>query len=255
MLFKLILVWFAGVIYWICNHRVSRKHAHSPAPTPQQLRLFCAIPLIGSPATVDIVHTITTTWGNRCDGLKFFVRRGERGYFADHIQRFVVELDLIRNNTGLGSDGKPAKHILEKVQHMHRYVYKHYLNDYEIFSKIDSDALVLVKNLKKFVKNKKWDMVNDAHYFGHVLRHVDPALVSGPASFFSREAYRRLGKRLQNIPVEIGDRRNFKHGRCVVSMRVHIFCRAKIDYVFGFAGPRRKHRRAHYQHLFKGCTN
>tara|TARA_B110000211_G_scaffold77704_1_gene91054 strand:+ start:208 stop:618 length:411 start_codon:yes stop_codon:yes gene_type:complete len=101
---------------------------------------------------------------------------------------------------------------------MHRYIANNLINNYEIFSKIDCDSVILVNNLKEFVTNKGWNMVNEDHYFGHVLHHQKPDLVSGPATFFSRSAMRKLGRRLQDIPVEIGDRRNFKHGRCVVSV-------------------------------------
>jgi len=97
---------------------------------------------------------------------------------------------------------------------MHRYVAEYLINDYEIFSKIDCDTIVLVKNLKKYLLEKNWDM-RDGHYWGHRLHHQVPDMISGPATFFSRGAVIKLGKRLQNIPVEIGDRRNFEHGRCV----------------------------------------
>ena len=179
------------------------------------LKLFCGIPFKVRDNALDKIDTILNTWGQNCDGIGFFVDRGTKYKFDLKHQPYIYEIDMKRlSGDGKGLDNRPSKHILERVILMHRFVSENFIDEYDIFSKIDCDSIVLTQNLKEFVRKKGWDM-DDDHYFGHVLHHVDPALVSGPATFFSRGALIKLGRRLQNIPVEIGDRRNFAHNRCI----------------------------------------
>ena len=144
----------------------------------------------------------------------FYRQRYEKSFPQKYWDN-LVEIDVVRKSgDGIGLDGKISKHVWEKVWRMHVYVYENLLNKYEWFSKIDSDTYLFPDNVKHYIGSKRWSS-NDVHYFGHKLHHSKPNLISGPGTFFSRKTMQLLGPKLKKMPREYGDRKHFKHGRCV----------------------------------------
>jgi len=172
------------------------------------------------------IAVIVDTWGKECTGLKFFIDIGETEKFDPQYHKYLVEIDMVRKSgDGRGPDGRSTKHIWERVWRMHVWAYENVLNDYEFFTKIDCDTYVIMKNVKKYLVNKGFDP-DDPHYIGHKLYHQSIPLISGPFTLFSRGAMSRVGPVLKSMPHEMGSRKKFRHGRCVVSFscyKFHIF--------------------------------
>ena len=97
---------------------------------------------------------------------------------------------------------------------MHLWIYQNALDEAEWYTKIDCDTYVMVDNVVQYLVNKRFDP-DESHYMGHRLQHQTPALISGPFTLFSRGAIKRVGPVLKNMEHEYGDRKRFKHGRCV----------------------------------------
>lgn len=187
-------------------------------------RIYCLVPTMFTPQGRSLMNSILQTWGPECDVLKFFVdpdpgtpkyiRGASTAAWAE-----VVQVPMVRKNDdgSLCPDGKPCRHIWEKVWRMWVYVAETELHLADWFCKIDDDSFFLPANLRRFVafESGRWSP-DDPHWFGHRFARPDgETIVSGVSSAFSRETVRRMAEVFRRMPHEYGDRNNFKSGRCV----------------------------------------
>ena len=81
----------------------------------EELKLFCGIPFKVQHHALGKIDAILNTWGRECDGIGFFVDRGDKAKFDEKHQPYIFEIDMKRmSGEGKGLDGRPAKHILER---------------------------------------------------------------------------------------------------------------------------------------------
>lgn len=165
-------------------------------------------------------NAIMQTWGSRCDVIKFFVDPGSDVplyHVTDsNIQVPLVQVPMVRKSTGaLCLDGKKCRHIWEKVWRSWVYIANNDLDTAEWFCKIDDDTFFFPQNVKRTVMEKQW-LPSEGHYFGHKLWHqTDRALIGGACAVMSRLTVEKFGGVLEKMVHEYGDRKNFKHNRCV----------------------------------------
>jgi len=184
-------------------------------------RVYCMIPSMYNEDSIQRWAAILETWGARCDTIKFFVdpQDGLPSTFERNgISADIVQVPMVRKQGEVCQDGKPCRHIWEKVWRSWLYVSKHDLSLAEWFLKIDDDTYFIPSNLRKFVRSRNWSP-EDPHYFGHLLNVNKPpfTIISGVCTAFSRESIRRLGPRLEQMEHEYGPRQNFpnSHGKCI----------------------------------------
>lgn len=203
-----------GIIFFFFTMtQLAKKTMREQAYLQKNPRLHCSIPFKVREHAQEKIAVIIDTWGSKCDVLRFFVDRGDKKFFEEKYQKYLVELDMVRHSgDGTGVDGQKSKHIWERTWRMHVWVYENALNEAEFFTKLDCDTYVLVDNIKNYLKNYS---ANDPLYLGHKLNHQTPSIISGPFTVFSRETIRRVGPVLKAMPHEYGDRSKFQHGRCV----------------------------------------
>ena len=174
-----------------------------PQSTSQRKnRLYCMVPFIWTPSYLPAYYAIHSTWGKRCDVLKFMIDPiigdDEIGYtdlsknstYTELPEDVVVILDMHRpwNACPESTDGN-CRNIWEKIWRSWVWVDSHGdSNSAEWFVKVDADTFLFPENLKRYVAHKNWSP-NENHYFGHILYHrVDDVapLIAGAAVFFSR---------------------------------------------------------------------
>lgn len=208
------LVMTICVVFFGLNHLAKQSIARRQL-LRENPRILCSVPFkVRSHAQAKIA-VIVDTWGKECDGLKFFIDKGEKKNFEAKYHKYLVEIDMVRKSgDGRGPDGRPTKHIWERVWRSHVWAYENALDDYEWFTKIDCDTYVIMPNVKEYLVNKGLDP-DEPHYLGHKLYHQTPPIISGPFTLFSRGAMSRVGPVLKNMRHEYGDRKNFRHGMCV----------------------------------------
>jgi len=188
-------------------------HANNPIPPSLPTNtLMCAVPAVWNEGSEDLFDAIMETWASRCDRLRFFIDPTD----AKIPSRFpVIQLAMVRKlNERVCKDGKPCRHIWEKVWRMWLWVARHDIQHVHWFAKIDTDSYVFVNHFKEYI-DEQGMRSDDAHYFGHKLYYQTPHYISGVATFYSREAIRRLAPQLAAMPREYGAREDFQHGRCV----------------------------------------
>lgn len=157
---------------------------------------------------------------------KLFVDE-ESGYQAE-----IVVIDMQRqsdigdNEAHCWSGGKKAengeiiyvrcKHIWEKVWRSWVYMHDTDVENADYFFKIDDDTFFFPDFVKLHAAEHHWNP-EDTHYFGHHLHHgrVKTGFIAGAAVGYSRGTLRRVVPLYKRMPREYGDRKKFKHGRCV----------------------------------------
>lgn len=195
------------------------------AATGRLDRVYCMIPTMYEASRLRLWSAILKTYGSRCDIIKFFVDPSTKNEtipatFQPKGSTISAEIVVVpmRRRGGICADGKPCRHIWEKVWRSWLHVFMHDLNKAEWFVKVDDDTYFLPSNLRKFVREKQWAH-DDPHYFGYLENIERPPyrLVSGVCTTFSRGAISRLGSRVEFMKSEYGPRSNFpnSHGACV----------------------------------------
>ena len=210
-------------------------------------RIFCMVP--SQPHAREKFRTILDTWGPWCDGIRFMIdpkQYSEAG--KEHLQpeeeieevtssdgsitaKIVRMNKLVRKKgndcfTG-GSAWNPAtqkmepvftacRHIWEKVWRSWVYVSDHLAEDYDIFFKVDDDTFFFVPTMREVILEKGFKP-EEHHYFGQRVYPIGPdrPIIAGALVGFSRATLKRVVVEYKQMPREYGDRRNFKHGRCV----------------------------------------
>ena len=198
---------------------------HAIVGNVQLHRMYCMVPSM-YPKKVEQWKAIMETWGKQCDVLRFFV---EAHPDTPHEYKFmgktipIIHLNMVRNDAYKKkqppcNDGMPCRHIWEKVWRAWVYVYTHpeELDSADWFFKIDDDTLVNPETVKRTILRKRWTP-DEGFYFGHKLYHQPGGLqlIAGAMTGLSRAALLKLVPLYQAMPREYGDRKNFKHGRCV----------------------------------------
>jgi hypothetical protein len=154
-------------------------------------RLMCLVPVAPMGDWRVKVAAVRDTWGADCDSLVFVLSNSTREQGTD-----LMHVPMSRSE--LGADGKPARHIWEKMWRALLVVYRHRLDEAEWFIKADLDTYLLVGNLKRYLA-KRW-APTEPRYVGHVLRNqpADP-MVAGSSSILSRRALQLLGPLLEGV--------------------------------------------------------
>lgn len=182
--------------------------------TKTSVRIFCMVPSMYSKSKLEQWDAILKTWGKKCSKIRFFIDPTSE-IIPHQFFNYVVQVDMKRSHHDrVCADGKPCRHIWEKVWRSWVYVEEHFLGDAEWFAKIDDDSYFIFENFERLLHEKQWSY-KDTHYFGHKLYYGSHEYVSGAGTFFSRETIKRLAPVYRNMEHEYGDRSNFKHGRCV----------------------------------------
>jgi hypothetical protein len=210
-------------------------------------RIFCMVP--SQPHARHKFRTILDTWGPWCDGIRFMIDPPEYSEPGkEHLQpeedteeitstdgkvsaKIVLMNKLVRKKgnscfTG-GSEWNPktqrhepvfttCRHIWEKVWRSWVYVSDHLAEKYDFFFKVDDDTYFFVPNMREVILEKGFK-AEDMHYFGQRVFPIGPdrPIIAGALVGFSRATLKRLAQEYKQMPHEYGDRRNFKHGRCV----------------------------------------
>jgi len=94
----------------------SPTHRPTDMPTPPMSpRLFCGIPFKVREHAQEKMEAIMSTWADDCDGIGFFVDRGDKELFEKKFHNNIFEIDMVRKSgEGKGIDNRPSKHILER---------------------------------------------------------------------------------------------------------------------------------------------
>jgi len=187
--------------------------------TGRQDRVYCMVPTIYSEEATKRWEAIMDSWGRRCDVLKFFVDSVEGVGLPEKFHgASVVQVKMKRKADTICSDGKPCRHIWEKVWRSWAYVYMNDLREAEWFLKIDDDTYFIPSNLRRYVRENDMHS-HEPHYFGfNVAIEKRPfTLISGVCTAFSRQSINLLGPRLLSMGHEYGARQKFpnSHGKCV----------------------------------------
>ena len=99
----------------------------------------------------------------------------------------VVQINTRRTNI---CDGKPCRHLWEKIWRCWQYVDRHDGDEADWFVKVDTDTFFFPENLRRYVTRMKFDP-SQQHFFGHRLRHLQPTYtIVGSSSVFSRGTLR-----------------------------------------------------------------
>ena len=115
------------------------------------------------------------TWGKRCDKLLVMSSKQNDTF------------PTVGLNVTAGRD-----HIGAKVLAAWKYIYKHYVEDYDFFVKTDPDTYLVVENLLDFLKDKDPEL---PHYYGHRYKPINwtfTYMAGGPGLVLTRESVRRL---------------------------------------------------------------
>ncbi|XP_073821920.1 glycoprotein-N-acetylgalactosamine 3-beta-galactosyltransferase 1-like [Musca autumnalis] len=157
---------------------------------------------------------VKNTWGSRCNKLIFMSSKEDE------------ELGAVK----LPGVGEGRGQLWKKTREAFKYIYEHYIDEYDWFLKADDDTYVIVENLRLFL----YPMSTDAPvYFGCKFKpHVRQGYMSGGAGYvLSRAAVKRfvelghnnrmicrrgfggsedseMGRCLQNVGVVAGDSRD-----------------------------------------------
>ena len=125
-----------------------------------------------------VVHQ-KATWGKRSEKLLVISAKEDKDFSA----------------IGLPNTKEGRKHIDLKAKTAWKYIYEHYIKDYDFFMKVDTDTYLVVENLLEFLSDKD---PTKPHYYGHwytptkthVFTRIYPA--GGPGEVLTKEALRLL---------------------------------------------------------------
>lgn len=188
-------------------------------------RIYCVVPSLYAESKLKIWDAILDTWGPRCDTLKFFIDATPDAPFLYKRRKYVVEIvhvPMVRENkNNICKDGKPCKHIWEKMWRSWVHVVDSdpdfRRNDF--FVKVDDDSYFFPFFLKAYLREnnvKSTDEVYLGHWIGQMGDGPYDAFVAGASVVLSKKTLQLLVPVLKNMPHEYGARSNFKsHDQCV----------------------------------------
>ncbi|KAH9260252.1 hypothetical protein BASA81_001421 [Batrachochytrium salamandrivorans] len=211
-------------------------------------RIFCMVP--SQPHARTKFVKILDTWGKWCDRIEFMIdpevyaEAGKEHLLPEEKVEIVTSSDgrysanivllnkLVRKKGNVCFTGgtefnkktgqeEPVytncRHIWEKVWRSWVYVSEHYGDKYDFYFKVDDDTFFFVPTMREVLLEKEFKP-NEHHYFGQRVFPIGPerGLIAGALVGFSQltlntivnDAYRKMDH-------EYGNRKNFKHGRCV----------------------------------------
>ncbi len=187
------------------------------------------VPTMYQPFRLGKLRAVTTTWGKRCDVLKFFIDPAPAGEtYPTHLeveggQRIeMVQVPIVRKNDVMLRDNKYASTSCSfKSDKMAcRNIWgaagctcpSTTVEQADWFFKIDDDTFVFTEFLKMFIEAKGWTPEQD-RYFGHVSYLSRVPFVNGAIVGISRGTLRKVGPLYRSMPQEYGSRDNFAHHR------------------------------------------
>lgn len=172
-------------------------------------RVYCMIPFIWNE---EIYKIIMETWGKRCDVINFLtdalvggkligdkITEDPMGYrnYTDFPKGTFPENVIFINMTRSWNDcqlekgvKKVCRHIWEKMWRSWVYVEENHLDQAEWFCKVDYDTFFFPDNVKYFVNHKKWNALDEYHYFGHMIQHRQKGrepMIAGATACWSRK--------------------------------------------------------------------
>jgi len=230
----------------------SEKDFDSTAPSKERNRggfprILCMVP--SQPHAREKFRTILDTWGQWCDGIRFMIdppvycEPGKEASQPDEPVEEIASSDgkvtgkivllnkLVRKKgndcyTG-GTEFNPitkkhepvftaCRHIWEKVWRSWVYVSDHLAENFDFFFKVDDDTFFFVPTMREVLIEKGFK-ADEFHYFGQRVYPIGPdrPLIAGALVGWSRATLKRVVQEYKAMPHEYGDRRQFKHGRCV----------------------------------------
>lgn len=150
---------------------------------------------------------IQVTWGRKCDKLLFF--------------------SSVTNTTfpTIGVNTTEGRNMLtQKTMKAFKYVYDHYLDDYDWFMRADDDTYVVMENLRYLLSEQD---PNGDLYFGRHLKKLVPGgyFSGGPGIIIGKEALKRLGKHINDpkiCPQKKGSDDDVFIGDCMYNLGISI---------------------------------
>jgi len=201
----------------------------------KSIRIYCMVPTFYADHRMKLLEVIASTWGPRCDTIKFFIDPAKEGEsFPTHfVSKQGVKIDMVQVKikrlndeivTGLNGYAKkkcthhnkviPCRHIWEKVWRSWLWVFQNDLHLGDYFLKVDDDSFIFPEFIKKFIAERSYDP-DEPLYFGHVSFLSPVPFVNGAMVGLSRGSLNLVVPRYLSMPKEYGDRINFKSHRCV----------------------------------------
>jgi hypothetical protein len=197
-------------------------------------RIYCMVPTMYQPFRLGKLRAVASTWGKRCDVIKFFIDPAPAGetyptHFEVQGSRRIemVQVPIVRENDVMtrdkhyvnksctfGTVKMACRNIWEKVWRSWVYVFEHDLEQADWFFKIDDDTYVFTEFLKMYIDGKGWAPEED-RYFGHVSYLSVVPFVNGAIVGISRGTLRKAGPLYRSMPKEYGPRDKFARHRCV----------------------------------------
>jgi len=176
-------------------------------------RLYCMVPFIWTTKYLPQYEAIRSTWGKRCNVLRFFidpiigvgkdnvtfhdvrVNDTAKASLPDDVivvEKIARPWNECMTNKQAGDNDITCRNIWEKLWRSWILMDETgELDKADWFTKIDADTYLFADNFKHYVAEKNW-LPSEHHYFGHVLMHrtntrdAGVTIVAGAAVFFSR---------------------------------------------------------------------
>ncbi|XP_063610929.1 glycoprotein-N-acetylgalactosamine 3-beta-galactosyltransferase 1-like [Penaeus indicus] len=170
----------------------------------EEVRVLCWVPVAPRDHNKTAVH-VRATWGRRCNKLLFISTKDDASIGAVNV----------------GSQ-EGLRALWSKIRSALKYLYSHFLNDYEWFLKADDDTYVVLENLRYMLR--AYD-TNDPVYFGHHYKTRGGYNSGGAGYVLGREALRRFVEKAFYKKATCGTRRigeDLQLGRCLRGVGVAI---------------------------------
>ncbi|KAL7545369.1 hypothetical protein ACHAWF_008731 [Thalassiosira exigua] len=220
------------------NH--SSATGRSGSETGSRDRLYCLVPSIWTPKFIPTYRAIKSTWGKRCDFLRFTVDAvvgdEEVGYYnltvpseasaAREANLFPPDDVAVLHDMNYSwhicfeykgqhklikkSKPPPCGNTWEKTYRSFLWVGNHEGDVAEWYAKVDTDTYFFPENALRFVERKGWSP-DEPRNFGHTLTNAKqvsmPKLFNaGPAYFFSRATIPLITGMFSTFDVDDSDR-------------------------------------------------
>ncbi|XP_042894124.1 glycoprotein-N-acetylgalactosamine 3-beta-galactosyltransferase 1-like [Penaeus japonicus] len=177
----------------------------------EEVRVLCWVPIAPASHNVTAVH-VRATWGKRCNKLIFISTKDGN----------VSQCILSKHQRHQRWQSQSIRAFWNKTRSALKYIYSHFLNDYEWFLKADDNTFVLLENLRYLLR--AYD-TNDPVYFGQHYKTKSGYNSGGGGYVLGREAVRRfIEKAFHNESVcntrKVGE--DFQLGRCLQGVGIAI---------------------------------
>lgn len=164
-------------------------------------RIACVIPLSSSKERY-VFERVTSTFGEFCEKLMFFVPKDFPSVFAQEMTNTrMSNMEIITLPTTRETIDDGSNNLWERIHLMWLYLAQHYSHSESIdwFVKLDRQTFLSIHALKYFLKYYNPEVF---HYFGHTLLYQAEANIifnSGTCYVLSRSAVERVGYVLSNF--------------------------------------------------------